>query len=109
MIRAGNLNKIIAVMRVTYIDNEFGEPEETWNLLINTRAGIKPVTGNEQFLVGLKNEVSHKIEMRYNPEAIIRPEDVIVYDGRKFDIEYILNYAERNSNIQILAKEKLYD
>ena len=95
-------------MRVSYIDNEFGEPVETWGVLINTRAGIKPVTGNEQFLIGLKNDVSHKIEMRYNPEAVFTPDDKIKYDGREFDIVYILNYAERNSNIQILGKEKFY-
>lgn len=109
MIRAGNLNKNVEVQRATYIDNEFGEPVETWGTILTTRAGIKPVTGNEQFMVGLKNEVSHKIEMRYNPTVVFRPSDRIIYDSKEFDIEYILNYAERNSNLQILAKEKYYD
>ena len=109
MIRAGNLTKKVNVERATFIDNEFGEPVETWGVILSTRAGIKPVTGNEQFMVGLKNEVSHKIEMRYNPSVIFRPSDRIVYEGRYFDIEYVLNYAERKSNLQILAKEKYYD
>lgn len=108
MIPAGKLTKTIDIQRATFIDNEFGEPVETWSTIKSTRAGIRPVTGNEQFLVGLKNEVSHKIDMRFIPGVDLLPSDRIVDVSKTYEIEYILDYAERHQNIQVLAKEKYY-
>ena len=109
MIPAGKLTKTVDVQRATFIDNEFGEPVETWGVIKSTRASVRPVTGNEQFLVGLKNEVSHKIDMRFIPQLNLLPSDRIVDVNRVYEIEYILDYNERHQNIQILAKEKYYD
>ena len=47
--------------------------------------------------------------MRFIPDLDLTPADLIEYRGRKFDIQYILNWTERGQYAQILVKERLYD
>ena len=109
MVRAGALKHIIKVERLTSSgDNDYGESLETYQTLVTTRASINPISGNETFLSGLKNNVSHKIEVRVNPSFDYTPEDRIEFNGRYFDIIYILNWQERGSNLTLLAIEKYY-
>jgi len=134
MLRAGALNKIISIQRLDYVPivglfpqlgltpgaglvpkesstpvNEYGEINKEYIDQFNTRASIKPIVGNETFLAGLKNTVSHKIELRDREDFTLTPEDRLVYNNRVFDIQYILNWGEMNIGLTVLAVEKLFE
>ena len=116
MIQAGNHKHIVEIyqnpiaINPPYDQNEYGEPQLEQISSGEFRVFISPIDGTEDFYTnqGLKNTVTHRIEMRYLQELNLNPEDYIVYEGRHFDIEYITNEDERNSNIVILCTEKLY-
>ncbi len=109
MLRAGSLNRSVNIERATVLVNEYGEEELTFVVIKTTRASINPITGNEGFSVGIKNEISHKIAMRFDPSLDLKNSDVIVYEGRRFDIQNILNWNERKSHLTLLVLEKLYE
>ena len=134
MLRAGSLKNIISVQRLEEVEQplipfypgtgvypgegvhpggnfaewDYGEPFTKYVTSFTTRASIKPITGNEKYIDGLKNSVSHKIEVRHRSNFSYTPEDRIVYRGRYFDIQYVLNWGEDDVGLTILAEESLY-
>ena len=111
MVRAGSLNRIITIERFienTPPNNDYGEPDSYWSQIAQTRASVKPIGGSEAFLVGLKNTVTHKIELRARQDFTLTPEDQIIFGTRIFDIQYVLNWNESNVNLTVLAVEKLF-
>ncbi len=129
MVRAGSLKKVISVQALGTVgvlqpkvglypavglhpntdeDGEYGESLEVYITQFTTRASILPISGTEAFLNGLKNTVSHKIQVRYQPNFVYDPSQRIEYNGRYFDIQYILNWQERNADLTLLVIEHLY-
>lgn len=105
MIRAGSMRHVVMIQKPIYGTSASGEAVITYQDVAEVRAGINPVTGNESFISAEKlNEVTHKIEMRFRE---LKPDNILVFNNRIFDIEQILNFNERNINLIILAKERL--
>ena len=90
------------------IKDEYGELLTDFVTQFSTRASITPINGTEKFLNGLTNEVTHKITVRDRSDYTYRPEDRILYKGRYFNIQYVLNWNEEGVGLTILAIEHLY-
>jgi SPP1 family predicted phage head-tail adaptor len=104
--RGGSLRHLVSIERGVETKNEFGETVAEWQELTKAYAFISPVRGDEKYMSAEKHaEVSHSISMRYIDS--ISPKDRIVYGGRVFDIEAVLNLGERNRQLKILAREQV--
>lgn len=105
-INPGEFRHIITFQEMEENKNSFGEMTKVWVDKFSTRAGIYPLSGKEFFATDKENsEISHKINIRYRPG--INNNMRIIFEGRVFDIESIINFQERNILIQIMAKELL--
>lgn len=67
---------------------------------------MEPISGRE-FWAGhqVQAEVTHRIRMRYLPG--VRPTMKVFFGEREFEIESIINWQERNIDLQLMCKEKV--
>lgn len=101
--RVTRLNHRITFQRLTTIQGEYG-PEEGWENLNTVWADIKPITGKTFFsAMQINSEITHQVFIRYTKG--ISPSMRILYQGRLFEILYVMNYDEGNETIQMLCKE----
>jgi len=107
MIPAGTMRHLVEIQEMQTIKDGSGSNVITWIKVVDVRASINPVTGNEMFMnAQLQNEVTHKIGMRYRA---LSPKNRIVFNGRIFDVVNSLNFQEKNVNLIVLAKEVFTD
>ena len=85
--------------------DSYGAEVETWiDLHTGVWASIEPLIGREYMAAKqLTAEVSHKIRIRYI--AGLLPTMRIAWGDREFEIISIINVAERNKEIVIMATE----
>ena len=84
--------------------NGYGEPIEIWDDILITRAGIYPLSGKEFYSAETVNsEVTHKVNIRYAKG--LSPDMRIKFGDRLFFIISIINFQEKNVELQILCKE----
>lgn len=103
-INPGELRHIITLQKLENTQNDYGEVIEVWKDILTTRAGIYPVSGKEFFSAETMNsEVSHKVNMRYIPG--ITSNMRIKFGERCFNIESVINFQERNIELQLMCKE----
>ena len=104
-LRAGILKHKVTIQRVTATLDSANSIENTWSSLRVTRASINPIKGTESFInQNMINQVTHYIKMR---KTDITPEDRIIFEGKIFDIESVLNVNERGTELMILANKIL--
>lgn len=107
-INPGEFRHIITFQEMEERKNSLGEMTKVWIDRFSTRAAIYPISGKEFFTADMNNsEVSHKINIRYRGD--INTKMRIIFEGRVFNIESIINFQERNILIQIMAKELFND
>lgn len=105
--RAGTLNKIIQIQELTESKDQYGSVTESYTTIKTTRSSINPVNGNEKYINHqMLNEVSHKIEIRYDSNINLTPKYRILYKTKIFDIQNVLNISERNEKLILLCTEK---
>jgi SPP1 family predicted phage head-tail adaptor len=63
-------------------------------------AGVEPVVGNQ-----VRADVTHSITMRRNASVPITPLNLLVFQGRKFNVVEVLDVGERRRELQIKARE----
>ncbi|MDU4979399.1 MAG: phage head closure protein [Clostridium celatum] len=103
-INPGELRHRITIQKLNNSQNEYGEVSELWEDILNVRAGIYPISGKEFFAAETVNsEISHKVKIRYI-EGIM-PNMRIKFNNRIFSIESVINFQERNIELQLLCKE----
>lgn len=103
-INPGELRHRITIQKLNNSQNEYGEVSELWGDILNVRAGIYPISGKEFFAAETVNsEISHKVKIRYI-EGIM-PNMRIKFNNRIFSIESVINFQERNIELQLLCKE----
>jgi SPP1 family predicted phage head-tail adaptor len=84
--------------------NDYGEPEPIWVDVMTISAAIYPLSGREFFSAEKENsEVTHKINIRYVKG--LSPSMQIMFGDRLFSIISIINFQERNVELQIMCKE----
>lgn len=86
--KATGRNRLITIERATTVQDEFGEPIETWATLLEVFAEAVPVSDGEKVAAA---EVSATISMRFrvlysSTIADVNPKDRISFDGRDYDI-----------------------
>lgn len=100
----GELRHKIIIQKISSIQDDYGQPSEQPEEVLKTRANIRPIVGKQFFEADIINHsITHKIRMRYNSK--VKPEMQVVYMGRIFDILSVINYQERNVELQLMCKE----
>lgn len=103
---AGSYRHPITFQRQTSSTNEYGEKIISWTDIVTTRAGIYPISGKDYIsAVESNSEITHKVNLRYVPN--ITADMRIQFGTRFFTIVAILNFQEKNRELQIVAKEFL--
>lgn len=102
---SGKLKHRIEVQESINTRDEFGAiSSQTWETFCLMWASIEPLSGREYFTaVQMQSEISHKITMRY--KSGIKPHYRILWNGRIFDIQSILNKEERNIELIFYCSE----
>ena len=103
--RAGLLRHRVTIQVLSATQDTLGESSKVYQDAAVVWASINPVSGKEMLAAQqVRPDVTHKITMRYRS---IGPKDRIVYDNRVFNIEAIINFAEQNRMLEIMAIEKV--
>jgi len=103
--RAGLLRKKITIQELSSAQNEYGEAEDTWQEFATVRAGVEPLREREYFEAKqTQSESTKKFRIRYL--AGVTNKMRILYDGKTFDIESVIDTDERHRELVILAVER---
>lgn len=103
--RAGDLKHLVEIQRYTQTTNDYGEVISDWYTVTTRRASVSPISGKEYFASKQVNaETTHRVYMRYTD---IKTSDRLVYDGRIFNIESVMNHKERNVSLEIICTEQI--
>ena len=111
--RAGQLNRLVAVQQRSTARDGFGQQVETWTTIKPVYAYIEALNGSERAAAqSISTDVSHRFTVRY--DAIFADPRLVatyrvVYGTRIFDINAALNVDESNRTIELLASEGLTD
>ena len=112
-INPGRLNRKVKIYRYVTIETELGSSKTVLAYDRTVWAELRPTRGTE-FLEYYKeaNALQFKVTMRYRPD--LTEKDVLVYDGRQFEINSIINIMEANIYLEVYCTESkdkkiLYD
>lgn len=107
--RSGRLRHVVTIENYTTVDDEYGQPTQTWATFADSiRAGIEPQKGEERFMSQQRqSSTTHRVIIRYL--AGVEPEMRIVFGSRIFAIKEILNPQERNRELHLMCEEGLQD
>ncbi|KZZ86229.1 phage head closure protein [Bacillus sp. SJS] len=101
----GQLNSKISIKGLTRTSDNAGGYEDKFEVIKYVWAFIKPISGREYYQAQQSQSViTHTFVVRYDAE--IDRTQVIEYQGRKFDIQYIINVDEQNRYLEIQALEQ---
>ena len=106
MINAGKYKHKIDIYRVTISRDSRGFPTETRTLIYSPFASVKTTRGmtiirnDSDFEKALTN-----FTIRYPVLHTITRDDIIVFRGKDYSIQYLNNIDEENVELEIQAKE----
>lgn len=104
--RAGTLRHRITIEEATVVENEFGEPEQSWAAFAERWARVSPLEGQERWNAQqVHAEVTHEIELRHLDG--VKAEMRVNFGGRLFDIEAPMNPDERDEKLILLCTERV--
>ncbi len=106
--RAGQLRHVISIQERGSTSDDMGGFTENWSNVTGmaaVRASINAIASKERMTDGkLVMDVTHRIKCRYRDG--ITADMRVKFGSRYFDIKSILNYQERNRDLEILAGEQ---
>lgn len=107
--RAGPLRERVTIQQATVTQDVTGDPVETWANYITRWAQVDPINGTEKWATTERlAEVSHRFRMRYDSKTkAITPEMRVSWQSRVFDIKSVTNTGTRDTEIIVLAVEKV--
>ena len=86
--------------------DEYNMPILEWAEFAIVWASIEPISGREYWASSqVQAELTHRIRIRYIDG--LRPTMKVFYNDREFEIESIINWQERNIDLQLMCKEKV--
>jgi len=104
MVRAGQLRHRLVFQSLGQVQNEFGEPTDTYSEHMTLWGSIRPMSAREllnaEQIIG---EKTHIVKIRYS--TLVGTKDRFTFDSRTFEVVYILDAGERNIYMDIMAKE----
>lgn len=103
-VNAGRLKKRIEVWRYVETETELGDTRTELKKVREVYAELKPTRGTE-FLEYYReaNALQFKVTMRYIEG--LTEKDVLVYKGRQFEINSIINILEENAYLEVYCTE----
>ena len=93
----------------TIVQDDFGEPDQTWATLATVWGLVQPLKGRELFAANqVQAEVTTRIVVRNSSELVdLAPDDRATWNGQTFDIKAVIHRDHRRSELEILAIEHL--
>jgi SPP1 family predicted phage head-tail adaptor len=105
MINAGEYNKKIQIVRVTITEDSDGFKTETREVILSPWAEVKTTRGFTLIAQGSDFEKAFtNFTIRY-PVTKITRDDLILFKGKTYEIQYLNNVNEANIELEIQAKE----
>jgi SPP1 family predicted phage head-tail adaptor len=102
----GSMSKRVTIRSKTQISDGAGGWKDSWVEVATVWASVEPLSGNEFFKAQqLQYSISHKVTIRY--KAGITPKMDILYHGREFDIQNVIDPKERHEQLVLLCQERL--
>lgn len=102
----GRFNKRLEVYRYTDVVTELGSDRTVLTKIGCVWAELRPTRGTE-FLEYYRdaNSLQFKATMRYHRGIALTEKDVLVYAGRQFEINSIINIVEKNKYLEVYCTE----
>lgn len=101
---ASRLRHKLTLQIETRSADDVGGYIRSWSDVVELWAEINPVSGGEKLFGGqLQPEITHKILLRYRDD--INSGMRLKFENRVFNIRYVINVAEKNEVLEILATE----
>jgi len=106
LINAGDLNKQVDLQQAYTVQDTFGEAIETWlTVASGLWAEIKPLSARETIQANQQHaETSHQVIIRFR--GGVRADQRLVYKGRYFYIQSIIDEMEENEKLTLLCVER---
>ncbi|MBQ0079688.1 MAG: phage head closure protein [Eubacterium sp.] len=103
-INPGRFNKKVDVYRYTDIETDMGSQRTVLAKAETVWAEVRPTRGTE-FLEYYRdaNALQFKVTMRYRPG--LTEKDVLVYKGRQFEINSVINILEADLYMEVYCTE----
>lgn len=104
-INAGRLSKHIEIWRYESEINEAGSDVNRLKKIKTVYGEIRPVRGSEytEYYKEM-HRLSVKITVRYYKD--LRPTDILIYHGRQYRIQSIINPEEKNNILEVMCIEE---
>jgi SPP1 family predicted phage head-tail adaptor len=111
-IRSGSLTRPVDVQTRSTTRDSFGGQVSNWTTVKRVYAEVEALTGNERIAAqSVASEVSHRFTVRYDSTLWADPKTAatyrLVYRGRFFNIDAMLNVDESDRTVELLASEGL--
>ena len=89
--------------------DEYGTPIGSgWQDVMTVWASVEPIRGREYIEVqNTQAELTTRIRMRYRPG--ITPAMRVLYQGRVFDIQSVIDINEQHTHLELMCVEKVSD
>ena len=102
--RAGWLRKRVTIQEKRADRDPFGAERIIWVNVATVWAGVEPLRGREYLEAKqMQADVSTRIRMRYR--SGVTPEMRVLYDGRTYEIESVIDVLERGRELNLMCRE----
>lgn len=94
--------KVSMINELLENDFENGKIKTIWSSIVPQTAKLQTQQADT-----IVSNTTHKITCRYSAAKDIKQDNWIVFNGKRFDINYILNPFEANVELEIFAENKV--
>lgn len=104
--RVSDLRRQVKIQQRASGVDTLGQPIPTWTDFCTSWAGIQPLSGRElEMAQAIHTEVNHMVTLRYRSgiTAAMR----VLYQGRIFNIQSVMDVDTRHKTLQIMCSEGL--
>ena len=102
---SGKLRHELVIQSASESRGTDGAVVKTWSTFATVWGSVNPIRAREQLQSGqLQADVTHKLLLRYLPG--LTHEHRIMVDGRVFEIVSLMNVAEADQVMEVLAVER---
>ncbi len=102
----GDMRRWITIEQQAPTQNARGEEVPTWTTFATAWAAIIPLSGRELLAAQqIQASVTHRIVLRYL--SGLDPSMRIVYNGRYFDIQQVININEQSRQMELQCIERV--
>lgn len=102
--RTGLMRRLVTIRTNTQTPDPMGGYTETPTDIENIPARIEPLEGNEQLRAMQTGMTApHRFTLRYRSD--VQGASTLLYDGRTFDIQSVVDPEEKHRELVILADE----